>query len=45
MTSLEMSGFQVSIMDISDNVEWLTYLDAQSDTPAWPRASKLNTKW
>lgn len=36
MTSLDMSGIQVSILKTKSHPEWLQYLDATTDAYAWP---------
>lgn len=36
MTSLEMSGFLISLLKVSDNLDWLELLDAPTSAPAWP---------
>lgn len=36
MTSLDMAGFQISILNISEHLEWLQHLDASTEAPAWP---------
>ncbi|KAJ9585035.1 hypothetical protein L9F63_020626 [Diploptera punctata] len=38
MTSFEMAGIQVSVLNITgpDKAEWLRCLDAKTDAPAWP---------
>ncbi|CAG0880743.1 unnamed protein product [Darwinula stevensoni] len=37
MTSLEMAGIQISVLKVTNHPEWLRYLDAPTDAPAWPR--------
>jgi len=37
MTSLEMAGILISLLRVTDHPEWLQYLDAPTDAPAWPR--------
>lgn len=36
MTSLDMSGFQISILNVTEHPEWLEHLDANTDAPGWP---------
>lgn len=36
MTSLDMAGFQISILNITEHSEWLEHLDANTDAPGWP---------
>ena len=36
MTSLEMSGFLISLLKVTEFPEWLELLDAPTSAPAWP---------
>lgn len=36
MTSVDLNGFQISILNISEHPDWLQHLDAITDAPAWP---------
>lgn len=38
MTSLDMKGFQVCVLRL-DSPAWVTWLDADTTAPAWPRVS------
>ncbi|KAI5709625.1 hypothetical protein M8J75_001736 [Diaphorina citri] len=38
MTSLDMKGFQVCVLRL-DSPTWVTWLDADTTAPAWPRVS------
>ncbi|RZF41245.1 hypothetical protein LSTR_LSTR010473 [Laodelphax striatellus] len=35
-TALDTGGFQVCIMRVSDDKDWISCLDAETDAPAWP---------
>ena len=37
MTSLEMAGILISLLKVTDYPQWLEYLDAPTDAPAWPK--------
>ena len=39
MTSLEMSGVQISILKLVDP-RWVEYLDRPTDAPAWPKGGR-----
>ncbi len=36
MSSLDMSGFQISILNVTKNSHWLEFLDQSTDAPGWP---------
>jgi len=36
MTSLEMAGILISLLKVTDHPDWLKYLDAPTEAPAWP---------
>lgn len=36
IVSLNMYGFQLSVIDVSDNPEWINYLDEDTSAFAWP---------
>lgn len=36
IVSLNMYGFQLSVIDVSDNPEWINYLDENTSAFAWP---------
>lgn len=35
MTSLDMAGFQISILNVTDNIHWIEHLDSPTQAPAW----------
>lgn len=35
-TSINMKGFQISILNITDKEHWLCYLDEETEAFAWP---------
>lgn len=35
MTSFDMHGTSLTILNVQENPEWLDYLDAETDAPAW----------
>jgi len=36
IVSLNMYGFQLSVIDVSDNREWINYIDEETSAFAWP---------
>ncbi|XP_065215495.1 PTS-dependent dihydroxyacetone kinase 1, dihydroxyacetone-binding subunit DhaK-like [Planococcus citri] len=36
MTSLDMAGFQISVLNITEHPEWLEHLDSNTSAPGWP---------
>lgn len=36
LVSLNMYGFQLSVIDVSDNREWINYIDEETSAFAWP---------
>lgn len=36
IVSLNMYGFQLSVINVSDNPEWITYIDEETTAFAWP---------
>jgi len=36
IVSLNMYGFQLSVIDVSDNQEWINYIDEETSAFAWP---------
>lgn len=34
--SLNMYGFQLSVIDVSNNPEWVNYIDEETTAFAWP---------
>lgn len=43
IVSLNMYGFQLSVIDVSDNPEWINYIDEETSAFAWP-GSHMNIK-
>jgi hypothetical protein len=43
MTSLEMSGVQISLLKLVDSA-WMEILDHPTDAPGWPRAGIVRAK-
>jgi len=43
MTSLEMAGILISLLKVTDNSDWLDYLDAPTDAPAWPKVLQCSS--
>ncbi len=43
MTSLEMSGVQISLLKVADP-KWLELLDAATDAVCWPKGGVPKTK-
>ncbi|VVC24677.1 DhaK domain,DhaL domain [Cinara cedri] len=41
IVSLNMYGFQLSAIDVSDNPEWINYIDEETSAFAWP-GNRLN---
>lgn len=37
MTSLDMAGFQICLLNVTNNPEWIAYLDQETNAPAWPK--------
>jgi hypothetical protein len=35
LVSLNMYGFQLSVIDVSDNPEWINYIDEETSAFAW----------
>ena len=35
VTSLDMAGFQISLLNVSDNCEWVDHLDRETNAPGW----------
>lgn len=36
IVSLNMYGFQLSVIDVSNNPEWIYYIDKETSAFAWP---------
>lgn len=36
LVSLNMYGFQLSVVDVSDNPEWINCIDEETSAFAWP---------
>lgn len=36
IVSLNMYGFQLSVIDVSANQEWINYIDEETSAFAWP---------
>lgn len=36
IVSLNMYGFQLSVIDVSNNPEWIDYIDEETSAFAWP---------
>lgn len=36
IVSLNMYGFQLSVIDVSNNPEWINYIDEETSAFAWP---------
>lgn len=36
LVSLNMYGFQLSVVDVSDNPEWINFIDEETSAFAWP---------
>lgn len=43
LVSLNMYGFQLSVIDVSDNREWINYIDEETSAFAWP-GNHMNIK-
>jgi len=43
MTSLEMAGILISLLKVTDHPDWLKYLDAPTEAPAWPCVLRSNS--
>lgn len=36
MPSIDLTGFQISILNTSEHSDWIQHLDETTDAPAWP---------
>lgn len=36
MTSLDMAGFQISVLNVTRHLYWVAHLDSHTDAPGWP---------
>lgn len=43
IVSLNMYGFQLSVIDVSDNLEWINCIDEETSAFAWP-GNHMNIK-